>query len=51
LNCTASKDRITPSVSAPKGRREDIPAGHVGMVVGSARNQLHELLARFLGKS
>jgi polyhydroxyalkanoate synthase len=48
LNCTASKDRITPSVSAPSGTREDIPSGHVGMVVGSARGQLHSALAGFL---
>ncbi|HEX6410062.1 MAG TPA: alpha/beta hydrolase [Sphingomicrobium sp.] len=48
LNCTASKDRITPSVSAPSGSRKDIAAGHVGMVVGSARGQLHRALARFL---
>ena len=48
LNCTASKDRITPSVSAPAGRREDIAAGHVGMVVGSARQHLHDALRTFL---
>jgi polyhydroxyalkanoate synthase len=48
LNCTASKDLITPAVSAPSGRREDIAAGHVGMVVGSARSRLHEALRTFL---
>lgn len=48
LNLVASKDRITPSTSAPSGDRIDIPAGHVGMVVGSARNQLHEALRAFL---
>jgi len=48
LNCTASKDRITPAISAPSGRREDIAAGHVGMVVGSARGRLHEALRAFL---
>ena len=48
LNCTASRDRITPAVSAPSGRRGDIPAGHVGMVVGSARRHLHEALRAFL---
>ncbi len=48
LHCTASKDRITPSVSAPSGTREDIASGHVGMVVGSARGHLHSALARFL---
>jgi polyhydroxyalkanoate synthase subunit PhaC len=48
LNCTASKDRITPAVSAPAGLVEDIPSGHVGMLVGSARHQLHKALAGFL---
>jgi polyhydroxyalkanoate synthase subunit PhaC len=48
LNCGASKDRITPAVSAPSGRRVDIAAGHVGMVVGSARRHLHEALRTFL---
>jgi polyhydroxyalkanoate synthase len=48
LNCIASKDRITPAVSAPSGRREDIAAGHVGMVVGSTRRHLHEALRTFL---
>lgn len=48
LHCTASKDRITPAVSAPSGRRADIAAGHVGMVVGSSRRQLHAALAGFL---
>lgn len=51
LNCTASKDRITPAVSAPVGQIEDVASGHVGMVVGSARAQLHEALARFLSPS
>jgi polyhydroxyalkanoate synthase subunit PhaC len=51
LNCTASKDRITPAISAPAGRSEDVPSGHVGMVVGSARSRLHAALARFLGGS
>ena len=48
LNLVASRDRITPSESTPAGERLDIPAGHVGMVVGSARDQLHEALAAFL---
>lgn len=48
LNLVASKDRITPSASAPAGERIDIAAGHVGMVVGSARDQLHAALAAFL---
>ncbi|WP_395622335.1 alpha/beta hydrolase [Sphingomonas daechungensis] len=48
LNCTASKDRITPAVSAPAGTAQDIPSGHVGMIVGSARHGLHRALAAFL---
>jgi polyhydroxyalkanoate synthase len=48
LNLVASKDRITPSASAPAGKRVDIHAGHVGMVVGSARGELHSALAAFL---
>jgi polyhydroxyalkanoate synthase subunit PhaC len=48
LNLVASKDRITPSASAPAGARLDIRAGHVGMVVGSARSELHRALAAFL---
>jgi polyhydroxyalkanoate synthase subunit PhaC len=48
LNCTASRDRITPAVSAPSGEREDVASGHVGMVVGSSRLQLHAALADFL---
>ena len=48
LSFTAARDRITPSESAPHGAIREIPAGHVGMVVGSARGQLHEALAAFL---
>ncbi len=48
LNCTSSKDRITPAQSAPHGEVVEIAAGHVGMVVGSARSRLHEALAAFL---
>jgi poly[(R)-3-hydroxyalkanoate] polymerase subunit PhaC len=48
LNLTASQDRITPAESAGAGSRENIPSGHVGMVVGSARGQLHRSLSRFL---
>jgi len=49
LNFTSSHDRITPDSSAAHGDREEIAAGHVGMVVGSARSQLHRGLERFLG--
>lgn len=48
LSCTAARDRIAPAESAPHGAVREIPSGHVGMVVGSARSQLHEALAAFL---
>ena len=48
LNCTADNDRITPAATAPEGEAVQIPAGHVGMIVGSARKELHRTLARFL---
>jgi polyhydroxyalkanoate synthase len=48
LNCTAARDRITPAEAAPGGERIDIAAGHVGMIVGSARTGLHRALADFL---
>lgn len=48
LNITAADDRITPVATAPAGNAVQIPAGHVGMVVGSARSKLHEKLAEFL---
>lgn len=48
LNITASNDRITPAATAPDGPSVQIAAGHVGMVVGSARAKLHEALAEFL---
>jgi polyhydroxyalkanoate synthase len=51
LNCTASHDRITPARSAPHGLVQEIPAGHVGMVVGSARGELHTALEQFLGEA
>jgi polyhydroxyalkanoate synthase len=50
LHCSASGDRITPADAAPPsaGERLQLGAGHVGMIVGSARHRLHEALARFL---
>lgn len=48
LNLLAASDRIAPSSTAPAGPSIAIPSGHVGMVVGSARKQLHEELQRFL---
>jgi polyhydroxyalkanoate synthase len=48
LHFTSAQDRITPDASAAHGDREEIAAGHVGMVVGSARKRLQEALAAFL---
>jgi polyhydroxyalkanoate synthase len=48
LHITAASDRITPAAAAPHGDSLQIPSGHVGMIVGSARAKLHEDLARFL---
>jgi polyhydroxyalkanoate synthase len=47
LSITASNDRITPAATAPAGDSVQVDAGHVGMVVGSARTKLHEALAGF----
>lgn len=48
LHCTAAHDRITPAVTAPPGDTVEIPSGHVGMIVGAARAQLHAALKAFL---
>lgn len=48
LHFTAARDRITPAASAPAGETVEISAGHVGMVVGSARARLHAGLKTFL---
>ena len=48
LHCTASSDCITPAETAAFGEQRSIAAGHVGMIVGSARGELHEALNRFL---
>ena len=48
LHCTASSDRITPAETAASGEQCSIAAGHVGMIVGSARGVLHEVLNDFL---
>ena len=48
LNLLAAEDRIAPAATAPSGRSISLAAGHVGMVVGSARARLHEELACFL---
>ena len=48
LHLTANHDRIAPASTAPCGEVVGIASGHVGMIVGSARKQLHEELERFL---
>jgi polyhydroxyalkanoate synthase len=48
LHCTAAHDRIAPAATAPSGDTVEIPSGHVGMIVGSARKPLHAALRRFL---
>lgn len=48
LHLTAARDRIAPAATAPDGNRVEVPAGHVGMVVGRARTLLHAELHRFL---
>ena len=48
LNLTAERDRIAPASTGPDGETIGIPSGHVGMIVGSARERLHELLQAFL---
>ncbi|QIK80080.1 alpha/beta hydrolase [Sphingomonas piscis] len=48
LHFTAARDRITPSDAAPSGNQIQLPAGHVGMVVGRSRHTLHDELGRFL---
>ena len=47
-NFTASHDRITPAAAAGNRSRKEIAAGHVGMVVGSARRELQQGLGAFL---
>jgi polyhydroxyalkanoate synthase len=48
LHLLAGTDRIAPAETAPSGASVTIPSGHVGMIVGSARKELHEALRRFL---
>jgi len=48
LHLTAEHDRIAPAATAPAGKRIGIASGHVGMIVGSARAQLHRALQSFL---
>jgi polyhydroxyalkanoate synthase len=48
LNLTADHDHIAPAATAAAGNRIGIASGHVGMIVGSARTQLHEALRAFV---
>jgi len=48
LNLTAERDRIAPASTAPRGKTVGIASGHVGMIVGSARAQVHRALLNFL---
>jgi polyhydroxyalkanoate synthase len=49
LNVTAAHDKITPAAAGPaNGRTVQVGAGHVGMIVGSKRGELHKLLNDFL---
>jgi polyhydroxyalkanoate synthase len=48
LHLTAGRDRIAPAATAPAGETVEIASGHVGMIVGSARERLHKELKAFL---
>ena len=48
LHIAAERDLIAPAATAPAGEIVALPAGHVGMIVGSSRRRLHEELRRFL---
>jgi polyhydroxyalkanoate synthase subunit PhaC len=48
LNLTAERDRIAPASTSAAGETVGIASGHVGMIVGSARDGLHAALKAFL---
>lgn len=48
LHLVAGRDRIVPAASAPEGEQRVIDSGHVGMIVGRARTELHAALCQFL---
>jgi polyhydroxyalkanoate synthase len=50
LHLTADHDRIAPAATAPEGDTLAIASGHVGMIIGSARERLHAALAEFLAQ-
>jgi polyhydroxyalkanoate synthase len=49
LHLTAERDLIAPPATVASGHSTAISAGHVGMIVGSARERLHRELGSFLG--
>ncbi|HEY6048085.1 MAG TPA: alpha/beta hydrolase [Sphingomicrobium sp.] len=51
LHLTAERDLIAPPATVAAGEAVGIAAGHVGMIVGSARERLHAELERFLAAS
>jgi polyhydroxyalkanoate synthase len=51
VHLVAEHDRIAPPATAPAGERVMITSGHVGMIVGSARERLHSALRDFIGRS
>ena len=50
LHLTAERDLIAPPQTAASGDVVAIPSGHVGMIVGSARKDLHKELGAFLAR-
>ena len=50
LHLISDHDRIAPPGTAAAGDSIRIPAGHVGMIVGSARERLHDTLTGFLAR-
>ena len=48
LHVTAERDLIAPPQTAAAGDAVAAPSGHVGMIVGSARQRLHDALEGFL---
>jgi polyhydroxyalkanoate synthase subunit PhaC len=48
LHVLAGEDRIVPAATAPASDQTIIASGHVGMIIGRARSELHETLRRFL---
>ena len=49
LHLLAQRDHIVPAATAPAGETVAIDAGHVGMIVGRSRLELHSRLIAFLG--